>query len=371
MNLDFSDDQKHLKGEARRFLEAKCPTSRVREVLEGRAGEYDEELWRTVADQGWLGTAIPEAYNGLGLGRLELCVLAEELGRALAPIPFASTLYFFAEAIQLAGDEGQMSALLPRIAAGELIGAVAVSEGPGAVTPETLKAQVTGLKLTGTKVPVTDGDVAHCALVLAEENGRPGLFLADLRGAGVRRETLKTLDPTRNATRLVFDQAAVTRLGAAGEGFDLLAQIYDRAAVYLAFEQIGGADRTLEIARDYALERYAFSRPIGSYQAIKHRLADMFIKNELARSNAYYAAWALSTDAAELPVAASAARLSATEAFNFAARENIQVHGGIGFTWAMDAHLYYRRSRQLGLVAGPPRVWKERLVRRLEAQNAA
>jgi len=371
MNLDFSDDQKHLKAEARRFLEAKCPPSRARDVLEGRAGLYDEELWRAVADQGWLGAAIPEAYNGLGLGRLELCVIAEELGRALAPIPFASTLYFLAEAIMLAGDKAQMSAYLPRIAAGELIGAIAVSEGPGATTPQSLKASVTGLRLTGVKAPVTDGDIADCCLVLAQDNGRPGLFLADLRGSGVTRETLKTLDPSRNAARLVFDGAPVTRLGAPGEGFELLEQVLDRAAVLLAFEQVGGADRCLEIARDYALERYAFSRPIGSYQAIKHRLADMFIKNEIARSNAYYGAWALSTDAPELPLAASAARLAATEAFNFASRETIHVHGGLGFTWAMDPHLYYRRSRQLGLVAGPPRVWKERLVRRLEERNAA
>jgi alkylation response protein AidB-like acyl-CoA dehydrogenase len=371
MNLDFSDDQKHLKSEARRFLEAKCPPSRVRDVIEGRADGYDRDLWRAVADQGWLGAAIPEEYNGLGLGRLELCVVAEELGRALAPIPFASTLYFFAEAILLAGDADQRSAFLPRLAAGELIGALAAAEGPGPASPASIRAVVNGLRLSGTKLPVTDGDIADHALVLAQENGRPGLFLADLSGPGVARETVQTLDPTRSVAKLVFDGAPVTRLGPAGQGAELLAQVMDRAAVLIAFEQIGGADRCLEIARDYALERYAFSRPIGSYQAIKHRLADMFIKNELARSNAYYGAWALSTDAPELPLAASAARISATEAFNFAAREAIQVHGGVGFTWAMDCHLFYRRSRQLGLVAGPPRAWKERLVGQLEARNAA
>jgi alkylation response protein AidB-like acyl-CoA dehydrogenase len=371
MNLDFSDDQKHLKAEARRFLEAKCPPSRVRDVLEGRAGAYDRDLWLAVAEQGWLGAAIPEEYNGLGLGRLELCVIAEELGRALAPIPFASTLYVFAEAILLAGDEDQRSRLLPRIAAGELIGALAVSEGPGPTIPASTKAVVSGLRLSGTKAPVTDGDIADQAVVLATENGAPGLFLVDLNGPGVTREPLATLDPTRSVAKLTFDGAPVARLGRAGEGAELLAQVMDRAAVLLAFEQVGGADRCLEIARDYALERYAFSRPIGSYQAIKHKLADMFIKNELARSNAYYGAWALSTEAAELPLAASAARIAACDAYAFAARETIHVHGGIGFTWAMDAHLYSRRSRQLALVAGPPRVWKERLVRRLEDRNAA
>jgi alkylation response protein AidB-like acyl-CoA dehydrogenase len=160
------------------------------------------------------------------------------------------------------------------------------------------------------------------------------------------------------------------RLGAAGEGFVLIEKLFDRAAVLLAFEQCGGADKCLEMAKAYALERYAFGRVIASYQAIKHKLADMYVKNELARSNAYYGAWALNTNAPEMPVAASAARIAASEAFWFASKENIQTHGGIGFTWEMDCHLYYRRSRQLSLVAGAPRVWKERLVSHLERRNA-
>jgi hypothetical protein len=221
------------------------------------------------------------------------------------------------------------------------------------------------------KIPVTDGDVADLAVVLAKENGRPGLFLVDLKGAGVARETLKTLDPTRGVARLTFTGASAQRLGAAGEGMALTEQIMDRAAVLLAFEQVGGADRSLEMAKAYALERYAFGRVIASYQAIKHKLADVYVKNELARSNAYYGAWALNSGAAELPIAASAARVAASEAFWFASKENIQTHGGMGFTWDVDCHLYYRRSRQLSLVAGAPKVWKERLVAHLERRNAA
>ena len=371
MNFDFSDDQKFLKGEARKFLDAQCPTSRVRKVLDEDAKAYDEDLWKAVVGQGWLGAAIPEEYNGLGLGRLELCVIAEELGRAVAPIPFASTVYFLAEAIMLAGSDEQKAYLLPRIAAGEVIGAMAVSEGPGVTTASTLQASVEGGKLNGVKLPVTDGDIATVALVLAKENGRPGLFIADLTDPSVTRESLKTLDPTRDAARLTFKDAPVKRLGEAGQGLELLEQINDRAAVLLAFEQCGGADRCLEMAKGYALERYAFGRVIGSYQAIKHKLADIYVKNELARSNAYYGAWALNTGAAELPVAASAARIAGSEAYWFAAKENIQTHGGIGFTWEMDCHLHYRRSRQLSLVAGAPRVWKERLVSQLERRNAA
>ena len=371
MNFDYSDDQKFLKDEARKFLDAHCTVARVRAVLDDPAKSYDEALWKSVAEQGWLGAAIPEQYNGLGLGRLELCAIAEELGRVVAPIPFASTVYFLAEALMLAGDEAQKAKYLPKIAAGELIGCFATAEGPGAFSAATIQARVEGGKLTGVKIPVTDGDVAGLAVVLAKEGGQLGLFLVDLTGAGVARETLKSLDPTRGIAKIGFTGAPAERLGAAGEGMALTEAVMDRAAVLLAFEQVGGADRSLEMAKAYALERYAFGRVIASYQAIKHKLADMYVKNELARSNAYYGAWALNSGAAELPIAASAARVAASEAFWFASKENIQTHGGMGFTREVDAHLYYRRSRQLSLVAGAPRVWKERLVSHLERRNAA
>jgi alkylation response protein AidB-like acyl-CoA dehydrogenase len=371
MNFDFSDDQKFLKDEARKFLAAQCTVDKVRAVLDDPAVSYDEALWSKVAGQGWLGAAIPEQFGGLGLGRLELCAIAEELGRVVAPIPFASTVYFLAEALMLAGEEAQQARYLPKIAAGELIGCFATAEGPGPVTEAAIQAKVEGGKLTGTKIPVTDGDIAGLAVVLAKENGRPGLYLVDLTGAGVARETLKTLDPTRGVARLSFAGAPAERLGAAGEGMALTEAVMDRAAVLLAFEQVGGADRSLEMAKAYALERFAFGRVIASYQAIKHKLADVYVKNELARSNAYYGAWALNSGAAELPIAASAARVAASEAFWFASKENVQTHGGMGFTWDVDCHLYYRRSRQLALVAGAPKVWKERLVSHLERRNAA
>src|SRR5579864_5413913 len=326
MNFDFSDDQKFLKSEARKFLEGRCPTTKVRAVLDDPARSYDADLWKEVAAQGWLGTTIPEEYGGLGLGRLDLCVIAEELGRALAPIPFASTAYFLTEALLLAGSEAQKQAWLPKIAAGEVIGCFASVEKPGPLTEAQVQARVEGGKLTGTKLPVTDGDIADVAVVLAKDGGRPSLFLVDLKGSGVRRETLTTLDPTRGAAKLTFSGAAAERLGEAGEGMALAEALLARAAVLLAFEQVGGADRALEMAKSYALERYAFGRPIGSYQAIKHKLADIYIKNELARSNAYFGAWALESGAAELPVAAAAARVAACEAFWFAAKESLQTH---------------------------------------------
>jgi len=371
VDFDYSDDQKFLKEEARKFLAGHCDVSVVRGVLDNADRSFDEKLWKGVAEQGWLGASIPEEHGGLGLGRVELCAIAEELGRAVAPIPFASTVYILAEGIMAHGADGQKAAILPRIAAGELIGCLATSEGPGVVGPNTLQCRVEGGKLSGTKIPVTDGDVADTALVLASEGGRPGLYLVDLKQAGVTRETLKSLDPTRGVARIVFDGAIAERVGEAGAGFDIVQAILDRAAVLLAFEQLGGADRCLEMAKEYALGRYAFGRVIAGYQAIKHKLADMYVKNEVARSNAYYGAWALNDDAPELPIAASAARIAASEAFWFASKENIQVHGGMGFTWDVDCHLYYRRSRQLSLVAGAPKLWKERLVSELEKKNAA
>jgi len=371
MNFDFSDDQKFLKSEARKFLAARCPSATVRGVLDVPAVSYDAGLWKAVAEQGWLGAAIPEAFGGLGLGGIELCAIAEELGRALAPIPFSSTVYFVAEALMLAGSPAQRARWLPRIAVGEAIGCFATVERAGVLTESQVQARVDGGKLTGVKIPVTDGDVATLAVVLAKQGGRPGLYLVELAAAGVTRQTLETLDPTRGAARLTFADAPAEPMGEPGEGMALAEAVLNRAAVLLAFEQVGGADRALEMARDYALTRYAFGRPIGGYQAIKHKLADIYIKNELARSNAYYGAWALGDGAAELPVAAAAARVAAGEAFWFAAKENLQTHGGMGFTWDVDCHLFYRRAQQLGLVAGGAKAWKERLVAQLERRNAA
>ncbi|MEZ5996047.1 MAG: acyl-CoA dehydrogenase family protein [Hyphomonadaceae bacterium] len=371
MNFDFSDDQKALKDEARRFLADKASSKVTRGVLNDAAISFDQTLWRGVAEMGWLGAAIPEAYGGLGLGHLELCVLAEEIGRAVAPIPFSSTAYFFTEALMAAGSEAQKAALLPKVAAGDVIGCFAISEGPGAPAPGAIKAKFDGATLTGAKIPVTDGDCASHAVVAVREGAGVSLVLVDLAEAGVTRTTLKTLDPTRGHAKLEFNAVKAERLGAAGQGWDLAEAVLDRAAVLLAFEQVGGSQACLDMALDYAKSRYAFSRPIGSFQAIKHKLADMYVAIEVARSNAYYGAWALSTEAAELPFAAAAARAAGSDAYYLCAKENIQTHGGMGFTWEVDCHLFYRRAKLLAVQAGAPAVWKEKLVKRLEQRNAA
>lgn len=371
MNFDYSDEQNALRDEARRFLKDNCTSVVTRRVLDDDAMPFDRELWRAVAELGWLGVAIPEAYGGAGLGHIELCALAEELGRVIAPIPFSSTVYVFAEAITRLGSEPQKMRLLPKLAKGEIIGCLAMAEREGPVATDAVTTYVRGGRLNGVKLPVTDGDVATHAIVLARGKAGAGLYLVELTSRDVTREPLKSLDPTRSIARLRFDDCCCEPIGSEGEGAALLAMILDRAAVLLAFEQVGGADRCLEMAKAYAMERYAFGRAIASYQAIKHKLADIYVKNELARSSAYYGAWALSVDAAELPVAAAAARIAGNDAYDFAAKENTQTHGGMGFTWEVDCHLHLRRSRQLALVLGGPAVWRERLVRSIERRNAA
>ncbi|MEJ6594132.1 acyl-CoA dehydrogenase family protein [Parasphingorhabdus sp.] len=369
MNFDFSDDQKFLRDEARKFLEAQCTSAHVRAVLDDDSKSHNEGVWKQIIEMGWLGAAIPEEYGGLGLGMLELCVIAEELGRVLAPVPFGSSAYFFAEALKLVGSEEQKLALLPKVADGSIVGCIAVSEGPGEIKAGNIATQLKGGSIAGKKIPVTDGDIATHAVVLVKDGSGASLVIVDLTQDGVSRKPIKTLEPTRSHAAISFDGAAAELLGEAGNGMALLDQINDRAAVLIAFEQLGGASRCLEMANAYAKERVAFGRAIGGNQAIKHKLADMYVKNEIARSNAYYGAWALSSNAAELPEAAAAARVAASEAFWFASKENIQIHGGMGFTWEVDCHLFYRRAKLLSVQVGSPAVWKEKLVSALEAKN--
>jgi alkylation response protein AidB-like acyl-CoA dehydrogenase len=367
MNFDFSPEQTQLRNEARRFLEARCPSSAVRVVLEG-AAPYDRALWAGFAEMGFLGVSIPETYGGLGLGPLELCVIAEELGRALAPTPFASSVYLATEFLLAAGDEAQKARWLPRLAAGEAIGTFALAEGPGPLAPAAVKTRVEAEGLFGVKLPVADGAVADFAVVAAQVPEGMALYLVDLDQPAVSRTPVGTIDPTRGHARVELSGAAAELLAPADRAWPLVERVLDSAAVLTAFEQVGGADKALEMARDYALQRIAFGRPIGSFQAIKHMLADMYVSATLARSNAYFGAWALSADAVDLPEAAATARVSATQAYQHCARNGMQVHGGMGFTWDLDCHLHYRRSNLLALSLGGLSEWEDRLIERLKAR---
>jgi alkylation response protein AidB-like acyl-CoA dehydrogenase len=375
MNFDFSDEQKQLRDEARKFLAEKCAPKAVREVLDGKAA-YDRQLWKGLAAMGFLGVAIPEAYGGAGAGHLELCVIAEEMGRALAPVPFSSTVYLAAEALLLAGSEAQKQKWLPEIAKGEAIGTLALFEGMGNPSPQRIRLDASGGSLNGVKMPVADGAIADFLIVAARTGSRGresdiSLFLAELKADGVQANALSNIDPTRNQAEITFKDVRAEPLGGAGEGWGILTQLLDRAAVLTAFEQVGGADRALEMGRDYALDRIAFGRPIGSFQAIKHMLADMYVSATLARSNCYYGAWALSTNSPELPEAAAAARISATQAFQHCAKNNIQVHGGMGFTWEFDCHMFYRRANATALCLGSLAYWEDVLIDHMRKRNAA
>jgi alkylation response protein AidB-like acyl-CoA dehydrogenase len=325
---------------------------------------------------GWTATAIPEEYGGLGLGMLELCVIAEELGRSLAPIPFSSSIYIFAEFLKAYGSEEQKQQYLPKIASGELIGSFAFPETKGTPRINNINSKVENNKLSGKKLPVNDGQVADVLIVAANSDNNQNhnslsLYIVETNQNGVSKKLLDTLDPTRPSSEVNFKDADCISLGEKGEGWTMIQNILNRAAILFAFEQVGGAQVALDEAKKYSIERYPFGKPIGSFQALKHKMADMYVKNELAKSNAYYGAWALSTDSMELPVAAAGARVSATEAFHYASKENIQIHGGVGFTWEYDCHLYYRRSKLLSLNIGSLSTWKEKLVSGLEKSNLA
>jgi alkylation response protein AidB-like acyl-CoA dehydrogenase len=375
MNFDFSDEQKQLRDEARKFLAEKCPPKAVRTVLDGKE-PYDRTLWKGLAGMGFLGVAIPEEFGGAGAGHLELCVIAEEIGRALAPVPFSSTVYLAAETLVLAGSDEQKQKWLPAIAGGSAIGTLALFEGKGNPSPEAIKLSASGGSLNGVKKPVPDGAIADFAIVAARigSSGRDSdisLFLVDMKAEGVEAKSLTNIDPSRGQAELTFRNCKAELLGAANEGWSIVRQVLDRAAVLMAFEQVGGADRALEMGRDYALDRIAFGRPIGSFQAVKHMLADMYVSATLARSNCYYGAWALSTGASELPEAAASARISATQAFQHCAKNNIQVHGGMGFTWEFDCHMYYRRANATALGLGSLSYWEDALIDRRRKRNAA
>jgi len=362
MNFGFSEDHRVIQDQIRRFLTDKSPLTRFRDVLEER-DRYAEDVWHGLAAMGIQGTAVDEAYGGVGLGYLPLCLAAQSLGEQLSPVPFSSSIYLAAEAISRFGSDAQKTSYLTRLASGELIGTLAVVESFDEPSPQGLACAHQASQVSGTKLLVPHGQFADIAIVLAAGADGPDMVIVDL--VGVERTPVSVVDPTIAAASLTFDGASAELLGAGGEGWTQLQTVYDRAAVLFAFEQIGGAERALNMAVNYAKDRYAFGRPIGSFQALKHMMADMYVALKLAESNAYYAAWALENNATDLSLAAATARVSATQAFQLCARDNIQVHGGMGFTWEFDCHLYYRRSNYLTLALGGLTVWEDKLINAL------
>ena len=362
MNFDFNDEQKMLREQARRFLEDACTTEQLRTLIDTPTSTLVSGLWQQVAELGWTAIAVPEEHGGLGLGALELAVLAEEFGRAVAPLPF---LYTAAVAPVLLGasTDARAHSLLGGIASGESVVAIA-----------GLESQHIGLKLATGKlngtVTVPFGNMAHFILAPAHTADGMVVVLMDVHASGVQRHAVTGIDELVPLAQLqLTDAPALTLLeGDAARNAWQHARL--QAVVISAFEQLGSADKSVELARDYALERFTFGRPIGVYQAVKHRLADMAVKVELARSNAWFAAWALVNNAPELRVAAASARLSALDAHEFAALESLHLHGGLGYTWEADCHFHYKRARVLALTLGGVGEWSEYLLDALSPSPA-
>ncbi|MEM7217466.1 MAG: acyl-CoA dehydrogenase family protein [Pseudomonadota bacterium] len=363
MNFDFSEDARMVAEQTARLLADHCDARTVRSVLDGEAS-HAAEAWAQLGGLGLAGTALPAEHGGVGAGYLPLCLVARELGAAVAPVPFSSSVYLAAEAILRFGSAEQRSRWLPELASGALIGTLALVESAQRCDAASIEAQVTNGTLSGRKLLVPDGGLADIAVVIARSPAGLDMYLCDLHDNGVARAAVSTVDPTRDSATLDFAGSAVEPLGgvADGDGWQRLDALYDRAAVLFAFEQLGGAQSALDMAVAYAQQRYAFGRPIGSFQGLKHIMADMYVALKLAESNCYYAAWALETDADDLALAAATARVSATQAYQLCSRDNIQVHGGMGFTWEFDCHLYYRRSNYLALQLGGLSDWERKLV---------
>ena len=371
MNFDFSEDQHALREQVRKFMVGQSPVSAARQVMD-QGLSHAQAVWDGLQTIGATALMLPEDCGGAGLDAMELCVVAEEAGRQLAAVPLASTLYCVTQSLLLGASPTMQKAWLSRIAQGEIacMGAPLDPQSRARSLP-----RFDGHSLTGTLPLVADGGSAAFAVVLAcAHDGTPVWVVADL-GPQVARSALHTLDPSKPYCRLDFAQAPAYALDAGVHWESLLVRVRQRAAILLAFEQLGGADAALEMAAHYARERKAFGRAIGSYQGIKHKLADMYTANQLARVHCYYGAWALDADArsgadgdSALGIAAAAARVSATQAYSLAAQENLQTHGGMGYTWDSDCHLHYRRARHHALVLGSVHHWREQLSSHLCTQ---
>jgi alkylation response protein AidB-like acyl-CoA dehydrogenase len=374
MRFAFTAEQEELRAQARAFLAEHSSGDAVRRTLETELG-WDPEIWERIASElGWAGVIVPEELGGVGLGQVELVGLMEEMGAALLCAPFFSTVCLGANALLVAGDEAQRKAWLPRIASGELQATLAFAGPggrPGADGVElTWRREGAEYLLEGVAQQVIDGHSAGLILVAARAPGTSGpagvsLFALEEAVAGLERKALITMDQTRRQSELRLHGVrvpAAARLGSEGGAWPELARALDLATVALCAEQVGGAQRCLDLSVAYAKQRRQFGRPIGSFQAIKHKCANMLLAVESARSAAYYAGWAAAQGEAELPALAALAKAYCSEAYFRCAAEAIQIHGGVGFTWEYDPHLYFKRARASEALLGSPAYHRERIA---------
>ncbi len=368
-SLLVSEEREDFRRSVRGFLERVSGETEVREQM-GSPDGYDKAVWRQMAAQPALqGVAIPERFGGGGFGFSELAVVFEEMGRSLFCAPYLSTVGLAANALLLAGDDEIRQRYLPAIAAGELVATLALCEADGRWDEGGVQVRASrqgdSHALTGSKTYVLDGQAADLILVVARGPDGIAIYAVEGDARGLERQRLTTLDPTRRQAQLDFDGTPAQLLGSRAPGWEVVARVLDRAAALLAAECAGGAARCLEMATEYANERVQFGRPIGSFQAIKHKCADLLVGAESAKSAAYYAGWAADESEQELSIAAPLAKAYAGEAFMDAAKENIQVHGGIAITWEHPAHLYLRRAKTSELLLGSSSHQRELLAQRL------
>ena len=369
MNFAFSEEQEELRNIVRQFLEAKSSEADVREQMETERG-YDPDVWAQMAEQlGLQSLTIPEEFGGQGYGYVELIVVLEEMGRALLCAPYFSSVVLAANTVMQSGDDAAKAAILPGIASGETIATVAFTEPNGRWDESGIEATATNdggtWKISGTKSYVIDGHTANVIIVAARTAAGVSLFSVNGDAAGLTRTALATMDQTRKQAKLEFANVEGTLIGTDGAGWDVLSTVLDLAAVGLAAEQVGGAQMCLDMAVQYAKDRVQFGRPIGSFQAIKHKCADMLLEVESAKSAAYYAGWCASELNDELPAVASLAKAYCSDAYFHASAENIQIHGGIGFTWEHPAHMYFKRAKSSELLFGDPTYHRELLAQRI------
>jgi alkylation response protein AidB-like acyl-CoA dehydrogenase len=365
MSFSLTPEQEELRASVRRFLGEKSPSSEVRRLMESETGK-NAHVWSQLTSQlGLTALIIPEEHGGLGYGTVELAVVLEEMGAALLVSPYFATVALAAQTLLASGSAAAQARWLPGLADGSATATVAVSDdgGPWELAAVGSTAEATGdrWRITGTKNLVIDGDTADLVVVAAWADSELELFVVHGDAAGLGRTRLEALDPTRRLARLELDGVEGVRVGLR-DASDLLERAADLVAVALAAEQVGGAQRCLDMAVDYAKVRVQFGRPIGSFQAIKHTCADVLLQVESARSAATYAAAVAADGGPEASVAASLAQSYCSEAFTHAAKASIQVHGGIGFTWEHDAHLYLKRAKSSELLFGTPVQHRARLA---------
>ncbi len=369
MNFAFSEEQEELRKVVRDFLNAKSDEPTVRELMDTEAG-YDAAVWTQMAEQmGLQGLVVPEEYGGSGYSFVELIVVLEEMGRRLLCAPYFSTVVLAGQTLIHSGDDAAKQAHLPGIASGETIATLAYTEPNGKWDDSAVTATATkdgdAWKINGEKLYVLDGHTADLIITAARTDAGISLFAVAGDAPGLTRTALSTMDQTRKQARLQYADVPATLIGTDGGGWDVLSKVLDLAAVALAAEQVGGSQEVLESAVQYAKDRVQFGRPIGSFQAIKHKCADMLLEVESAKSAAYYAGWCASELNDELPSVASLAKAYCSEAYFHAAAENIQIHGGIGFTWEHPAHLYFKRAKSSELLFGDPTYHRELLAQRI------